>query len=419
MGNYFKVFYCTIFILLFLLNSFSQAAKKEVPEEENSLPEESSIDSQEKKGSQQGKILTTTINGRQFDLFVPKGLSAVRGIFINGPGMHSSTLKYATSDLWQAQATLYGYTLMVWNNGDKVYNGDVLKAIEFFSTHPGLSSMMSAPIVAYGFSAGGGTAWFHVRTIAERIITYTINKGSSSSENLANDSLLVPGLNIRGTLEGEDKMANQDRLFSENRSLGALLGFAVEEGAKHVTGHAFSELSIPYLWQMERLRNPAGTLPLVSFEEKTGWLADPETRTSSMMKIYSYDEYPEGKDKRKACWLPNKDIAYTFSAFGSSVRKLTLSDLKKNKSVINEGEKLSFQVKFEAGQTPENFVRMEFYDYAQKIVELTPSSSMELTTPNLTIGVHSFLVIAYDPQGNSSISNPIAVTVLPLTSIVH
>ena len=375
--------------------------------------EESTPKTGEHESTKDGEILTTKLNGREFHLFVPKGLTAVRGIIINGPGMRSTTLKYAASPTWQAQARLYHYVLMVWDHGDKIYNGDVLKAIETLSANPGLSAMKTAPIVAYGFSAGGGTAWFHARTMPERIVTYTINKGSSSKEILPDAAWGIPGLNARGTQEVDEMMANQDQLFARNRSSGALLGFLVEEGAKHVTGDVFNDLSIPYLWQIEKLRNPAGAVPLVPMDESSGWLADPETRTSAMMKIYAYSNYPAGKDKRKACWLPNQNMAYTFSAMGTSARKLSLSGSRGNRSVASEGEKESYQVTFEGGASAEDFKRIEFYDYAQKIGELESGARLLFTSPPLAVGVHSFLAIAYDQAGNAGISNPRTLTVLP------
>ncbi len=401
--------------LLFLLfaTSISPLRAQKPAETQVDSTEESTPEIGDTKSTKDGEILTMKLNGREFHLFVPKCLTAARGIIINGPGMRSTTLKYAESSTWQAQARLYNYVLMVWNHGDKIYNGDVLKAIETFSASPGLSAMKTAPIVAYGFSAGGGTAWFHARTMPERIVTYTINKGSSSKEILPDAAWGIPGLNARGTQEVDEMMANQDQLFSKNRSLGALLGFLVEEGAKHITGDVYNDLSIPYLWQIEKLRNPAGAVPLVRLNESAGWLADPDTRASGMMKIYAYSNYPAGKDKRKACWLPNQNMAYTFSAIGTSSRKLSLSGSNKNRSVVSEGEKESYQVTFEGGASAQNFKRVEFYDYSQEIGELESGAPLLFTSPPLAVGVHSFLAIAYDQEGNAFISNPRTLTVLP------
>ena len=128
--------------------SFTPVRAEEPAVSQVDSTEESTSKTIENKSTKDGEILTTKLSGREFHLFVPKGLTAVRGIIINGPGMRSTTLKYAESPTWQAQARLYNYVLMVWDHGDKIYNGDVLKAIETFSANPGLSAMKTAPIVA-------------------------------------------------------------------------------------------------------------------------------------------------------------------------------------------------------------------------------------------------------------------------------
>ncbi len=207
-------------------------------------------------------------------------------------------------------------------------------------------------------------------------------------------------------------MSNQERLFVENRVRGALLSFAVDEGAKHVTGDVYEQLAIPYLWAIENQRNPNGALPLSSFSEKDGWLADPDTRHSPMMKIYEYDKYPADKDKRKAHWLANKDIAYVFSAFSTAGKKLYLKQAGKKIS----SSALSFIVSFEEGFLQANPIeKLEFYDYSRKFSELKASGredSFMFHPDNLNVGVHSFIAIAFCKNGEAYISNPHSITTM-------
>lgn len=348
---------------------------------------------------------STTINGRLFQILIPAGTSSVRGILVYAPGTNGSTLTQLSGSWIKANAQLYGYALMGWDNGGKFAISDLDNAILNVQNQSGITSLNpNTPRVAMGFSAGGGNSWQQVQSNPERVIFYTINKGSSSysAGPLPLASLGVPGVNVRGTIESSDKMIAQDNLFTLNRGNGALLAKAIDEGAKHATGDVYEHLTFPYLWLLEKDRNPNGALPLTSVSETNGWLADLDTMNSPMIKIYPYANYPAGKDKLKAAWLYNKDAAYVYASFTTFNKKINL--LGADKSIQLSTKKLTFTAEVDASLIP-TLQKIELYDYSKSVATNLPGNYSFILT-NLTRGIHHLFIIATTNDGTQYISDP-------------
>jgi hypothetical protein len=345
-------------------------------------------------GIAQAAIFNTIVGSTNYAMFVPDGIKSVRGIIYNSPGSNGTSIAYASNTTYMDMANLYSYAVLCHDNGgsDTLSGGGMINAIQAFSIQSNLPSLVTAPMYVEGFSAGAGNSWWLAVNFPERIIGYNINKGSSSSHtNLTATGLLVPGMNCRGTIESASQMEGQEILYSNNRcKLGALLAFAIEQGSKHATGETFKQLSNQYLWQLEKIRNPNGALPLMPVNEQDGWLADTSSRATPMMKIYPYALYPG--DKKTASWLLNKDMAYTFAAFCTFNKKLTIAFKSKPRT---EGSKVEVNVTF--GDLDITTIdSVVFYDYSQRLaMQIKPATTVMLASASVKAGVHSFLAIAY------------------------
>jgi hypothetical protein len=321
-------------------------------------------------------IYQTVINGRDYDLFLPRGVTDVRGIIFRGPWVTGSSMDIVKYPAYQYLAKRYGYGVLGYDFG-QIITDDCIVALKNFSQISTIGSVETAPIYAEGFSNGGGNSWAWVKKYPERVIAYFVNKGVSSSGTLTDEGLDVPGFNCYGDQEGESQVSNQQRLFNDTRSRGGLIALVVQQGSVHTEHDEYTLLSNPYLYQIESIRNPNGALPLSPIRETDGWLGDPDTRHSSMMSVYAYNDYPAGKDKRAACWYPNKDMAYLFSAFCTYDKKIQLTpvDVPWFAGVAGDSARFSVTVNSAVGAIKE----IGFYDYGEKVGQIGPDDPLTFT----------------------------------------
>lgn len=354
----------------------------------------------------QDMIYKTVVNSRNYSLFVPKGTTTIRGIIFRGPGLGGSSLAIVDDPIYHYFAKRFNFGVLGYDNGDIITN-DCIAALKTFGQMSTIPTIGTAPIYAEGFSNGGGNTWSWVKTVPDKVIGYFVDKGVSSSGIATDPGLGVPGMNVHGELESVDLINNQARLFSNTRSRGGLIGMVVQEGADHREGDEYRLLSNPFLYQIEKVRNPKGALPLSPMAESNGWLGDTSTRHDPMMKIYSYDTYPSSKNKRDACWFPNKDMAYTFAAFCTFSKKLNLAAVTVPPVPGKIGDSARFSVT--VNSVIGSIKQIDFYDYSVKVGQVGPNDPKFFTFKNLGGGVHNFLAIAINQSDIPYISNSYTV----------
>jgi hypothetical protein len=87
-------------------------------------------------------------------------------------------------------------------------------------------------------------------------------------------------------------------------------------------------LFYPFIEKMINTRLPAnanprlGPVTLNTVPEQSGWLADPTSWTTGYTDIAAYSQYT--KDKSKADWLPDADMAFLYRSYSSNNIKLNL-----------------------------------------------------------------------------------------------
>jgi hypothetical protein len=363
------------------------------------------------------KVFSTQVNGRTFDMLIPKGISTVRGILFYGPGVNGDS-RSALGDIgYLTKSRLFGYPILTYDKGARVVPRDANTAISNIAAQCGLAMDSSTPICAQGFSNGGGNAWSWPTAAPERTIFYFANKGVTASGLLPDAGLGIPGINLYGDQESSARMSSQQKLFSSNRARGALLALVIEQGANHGECDEYVHLYDPYLWILKEVRNPSGKLPLAPVPESSGWLADPDTRNSPMMKVYAYDNYPAGKDKRAANWLYNQDIAYTYSAFCTYNKRVTLNaspsqllyrdsdfrDVDLPATVNKAGDSVVFAAVVDSSVGTAS--RIELFEYSRKLADLPANGAHAFTVKDMAHGIHNFLVLVADASGTNYISN--------------
>ncbi len=191
----------------------------------------------------------------------------------------------------------------------------------------------------------------------------------------------------------------------------------VEEGAHHGEYDEYVRLGDPYLWILKYVRNPDGKLPLSPIAESSGWLADPDTRHTSMMKVYSYNDYPADKDKRAANWLYNKHIAYTYSAFCTYKKQIALTaspsqliyrdsdfrDMDLPATINKPGNTVTFTALVDPSAG--TISKIEFYEYSTKLADMPVSGARTFTVKNMMAGIHNYLALGTNSSGTVFISN--------------
>ena len=75
------------------------------------------------------QVYSTEVNGRTFDLFIPKGISTIRGILFYGPGVNADS-RSALGDIGCiTKSHLLGYPILAYNKGSRVVPRDANTAI--------------------------------------------------------------------------------------------------------------------------------------------------------------------------------------------------------------------------------------------------------------------------------------------------
>ncbi len=275
-----------------------------------------------------------------YAMYLPPGVSTVRGVVFMAPGFTQDTRLIADRTLdvpgdfnefddpaFQAYRTrllalaqkhglaVLGARLATVNPQalDKLDNLlAALAKLALDSQHPELGS---APVLFDGESAGGCFAYAFTRRYPDRVIGFWTQKGGCHDTREGGAARQVPGLLVIGGTDLQERCLNLTQLFENNRPLGALWALAVQPGADHAP---VRNLDVLFHWMDTILasRLPAGGPGLLRpLSEESGWLGDRETGT-----VAPFDDY-EG-NRAQASWLPSAQVAAGWSALVSPGRQL-------------------------------------------------------------------------------------------------
>jgi hypothetical protein len=187
---------------------------------------------------------------------------------------------------------------------------DALVSLTGRSDHPEIAT---APLLLWGFSAGGQFNYEFVAWKPERVLGFVVNKGGIYYSALVSHAARnVPGIFFIGGKDLEFRTNAILGLFAINRRAGALWALAEEPSADHVEGRS-RELALRFFEDLLSLRLPerAGTgrkpSPPRSISEHSGFLGDLKAKTFQRHGNTDAPNYP-------TAWLPTERVARAWVA---------------------------------------------------------------------------------------------------------
>jgi hypothetical protein len=229
-----------------------------------------------------------------FRLWYPKGVDNVRGILVLVPGSNSDGRYDVGLSEWQEFATSEKFALMgcYFTDhqvvGDEVYaqanlgsGNATLGAISQFASQTGRCELENAPLLIWGFSAGGEFAYDFTCFRPDRVIAFVLNKGGYYHPIAGqNGETKVPALMFVGGLDEQWRIDNINKVFASGRTIGAPWALTVEKTQAHNVGDSVL-LSLPFFHAILPLRLPSGDGPLLDINQSKGYIGNLDDLTIS------------------------------------------------------------------------------------------------------------------------------------------
>ncbi len=340
----------------------------------------------------------------QFDLWLPDGVTVVRGAVVNPFHRPAATQRH-----WQEACRHWGFAL-VGCDFFGVKDADfptLFTALERFAQQTGHPELAHVPLCYVGMSAGAGmsmrfTALAPHRTLAAAPVCLEVGPRTPESRS-------VPIVTIFGEKDGRQMEQLLTRLPSERRE-HARWAIAVQWGRRHEFGRA-NNLVLPWFDRViaHRLPQsvPAGTgVTLREYLESSGWLGS----TADWATIAPYADY--SGDRALACWLPDAYVAHVWQAFvvrAPQVRIEEPAGLGDGAPLVvhRSGEPIAIRLKL---NDPQAVARVEIYRGDQRWLA-AEGPATELEGPPLPPGIHALIAVAVRTDGTRHLSPPNAILV--------
>lgn len=187
---------------------------------------------------------------------------------------------------------------------------DALVSLASRTEHPELAE---APLLLWGFSAGGELNYELVAWKPERVVAFVVNKGGIYYSALVSEAARkVPGILFVGGKDLEYRTSTIMGLFAVNRRAGALWALAEEPDVAHVPGRSqdiariFFEDVLPLRLPAEE-PTPDGSRALRPMAEAEGLVGDLKTGTFRRRADAAQPDHP-------TAWLPTERVARAWKA---------------------------------------------------------------------------------------------------------
>jgi len=365
-------------------------------------------------------------------LWIPPNVNTIKGVFISGHGGGSGdSRKFARDENIRAYATRLGFAVaglhnfpgrQVYDKGAKVF----FRALDEFARlgyHPELENI---PYVIYGSSNGGSAVYGFINYAPERAICFVSNvSGGLNPEIPVDEALKVPGIYIIGkfdALTGASGFKNYTNLFDYASPKGALWSWAIELKG-HEDGHSF-DVYMKLVEQAIKVRYPANANPekepvkLKELNREDGWLVDFDTWDDGIVYTAPFDDYT--KDKSKAGWVLNKDMAFVYRSMATYHNPVSLNVIEFDRTlntntdpgtmfslggpVVNPNEEL--HISCNMSNFPD-WQRLEFFNGSEKLGEVaaTHESYLKIITNKDNL-VYCLLAVATDKEGVQRTCSP-------------
>ena len=283
--------------------------------------------------------VNTMYEAGQFLVYVPSGVSTVRGVFFFLIGGNTDSRPFLRDDLtaltgtelseaqnyrrrMMALARAHGLALI----GAPVNSSSpaaILGALVSVS-EKGRPELAHAPLMFHGNSGGVCPAYDFTVKHPDRVIGFIIAKAAACLSTDASPARGVPGYFIFGELDTVLPTAGayMTALFAQHRANGALWALAVERGAghEHVGDHnlLFNWMGDVITRRLPATITPGAPVQLRPVVSATGWLGDGSSSVIAEFGCYN-------GDKLSASWLPSEGAARNWQTMVSrgSVNTIT------------------------------------------------------------------------------------------------
>lgn len=279
--------------------------------------------------------------GVTYTLWVPDGVTKVRGIIVHQHGCGTGACKggaTAAYDLhWQALAKKWDCALLgpsyhqeekqncrLWCDPRNGSHKTFLRCLHDFAEQVKRPEIEQVPWCLWGHSGGGFWSSLMQTMYPERIVAIwfrsgtayaTWEKGEIQKPTIPETAYRIPMMLNPGAKENNDKRfqgawTGTLEMFKAYRAKGAPAGFAPDPRTAHECGDS-RYLAIPFFDACLALRLPdpgAKSQDLKPVDARAGWLA--EVLSSKADPAKDYKGQPE-----QAVWLPNEAVAKAWAEY--------------------------------------------------------------------------------------------------------
>ena len=220
-------------------------------------------------------------------------LPVLRGILVNGNGAGANNMVAANNPLIQEWAFQHGFVVIgtsIGNLGEVAEWNTFVSQLSDLATQSGRPELENAPMLFWGHSMGGQSAYGAARGLPDRMIAFDVNKGSNYVREHGSDPWHIPALMIAGASDSDLRRNNIHDLFEEGRAEGAPWAWLEEFGEGHSLGNsmqivfAFFDEILPLRYPEDPTNVPTATdaPTLTPVDQTTGWLVETGTDTWSV-----------------------------------------------------------------------------------------------------------------------------------------
>jgi hypothetical protein len=364
-------------------------------------------------------------------LWVPDstGNTVIRGVFLTTNNAQGYLCDWVMDPFFRKFAKKFNFGIFSCNyvTGDSLYKfagPKILQAFKDWSTMGHTPELANIPFISVGESNGGTAAYSMAMLAPERCIA--LCAGLVYHEYmpfLAPDAgVRIPSVIVNGSYDQYLDLA--DSVMLTNRARGALWSHMVIWGCSHELKH-MSFLFYPFMEKMINTRLPAdanprlGPVTLNTIPEQSGWLADPTSWTTGFTDIAAYDQYT--KDKAKADWLSDADMAFLYRSYSSANVKLNLHTPDSlpftnsqidfwHTNVFKPGETITFVVN--ASSLPA-WIKIVLYRGATKVDSIVKGNALEFKVKAPASPIcQSYSLLGYDGSSKVYPANMFTVLVM-------
>jgi len=271
-----------------------------------------------------------------FTLYLPPGAASFRGIlfvvagaggesraFVRGQFEADPSIAAFQEEMYQNFLALAErYDLAILGEDSRGFDHSrrtgerAAEAISQLAVDTGYPELAAAPLLFWGYSAGGCFSYSVAQEFPERVIGFVTQKGGCHSEGDHGPGKLVPGYLFIGEGDTFARIENISEAFGINRAAGALWALGLDPGAGHEPVEVGGAADVVDRWMDVVLTQRLPATPgaeLQSIAEGSGWLGDNTTFGIGSFECFT-------GDRSAASWLPTRETAEDWQSLSSDGR---------------------------------------------------------------------------------------------------